>query len=386
MKDIDKVLFDALSPKITPDDKLNQKIIGITKEDQIMNMRDIKKKRFPMVAALTTAIIVASSSTAFAAIHYMTSKQVAHEIGDEKLEAAFESKDAVSLNETQEIDGYTVNLIGMVSGKDLSDSKVESDGEFRDDRTYVVTAIQKTNGDKLGDDPFFASPLVNGYDQNELNIATLLGGYTAFYSEDNSTYYEIIDMDNIEPFADHTIYLAVQSGHFFDEDADGDPAYNYNESTGEYSANKSFDGVNALFTLPIDASKADEAKAAEIIQEINNTDNNEAEETDVNTDADKFMDKLTPENIDDYATPVESTKQVITPDENGKVSWSYEMSDTQSEGYNVMSDLFPDNRPGMSKAFGFASSDDLEDLQIMTYTLNEDGTVTFEVYVPKNIK
>lgn len=51
--------------------------------------------------------------------------------------------------------------------------------------------------------------------------------------------------------------------------------------------------------------------------------------------------------------------------------------------------LFPDGITGMSVKFGWSSSEDgLKSLWIENYTLNEDGTVTFVIYVPKkqNIK
>ena len=389
MKDIDDVLFEALSPQMEPKKELDQRIIDMYKEDQIMNIKDIRRKRFPVAAAVAAAIILASSATAFAAIHYLSSRQVAHELGDNKLETAFESQDAVSLDEVQEIDGYNISLRGMISGKDLSDSKIEAkEGEFRDDRTYVVVAIQKANGDELGEDSFFTSPLISGYDQREINIATLLGGYKAFYSDDMSVWYEIVDMDNLEPFSNHKIYLAVQNGGFFENDTEGEPAYIYDESTGEYSKNSRFKGVNALFVLPIDASKADEERAEKIIQKINNSNDSSKEKDESLKDmaVDKFMEQLNPEKINEYALPVNSTRQTLTPDSNGSFSWSYEMPDgEQGKGTESISNLFPENHPGMCKDFSYSYADkDIKDLRIHTFTLNEDGSVTFVIYVPKD--
>ena len=221
-----------------------------------------------------------------------------------------------------------------------------------------------------------------------VNIATLLGGYATVYTDDMSICYEIVDMDNLEPFADHKIYLAVQNGGFFENDSEGEPAYVYDELTGEYSKNSRFQGVNALFTLPIDEAKADAKKAAKIIQEINKR-NDSSDEKDEDNSADKavkkFMEKLTPYNIEEYAVPVESTKQTITPDENGYFTYSYKLADgAEGNGTAAISNLFPDGKIGMCQDFDYSYADDgLKDLKILTYTLNEDGTVTFVVYVPK---
>ncbi len=52
--------------------------------------------------------------------------------------------------------------------------------------------------------------------------------------------------------------------------------------------------------------------------------------------------------------------------------------------YNVKV-MFPDGKPGMYDQFGWSASENgLEDLIIETYTLNEDCTVTFAIYVPKS--
>ena len=47
--------------------------------------------------------------------------------------------------------------------------------------------------------------------------------------------------------------------------------------------------------------------------------------------------------------------------------------------------FFPDGKPGMSPSFGFGyeESEGLDSVTIETYTLNEDGTVTAQIYIPK---
>lgn len=49
----------------------------------------------------------------------------------------------------------------------------------------------------------------------------------------------------------------------------------------------------------------------------------------------------------------------------------------------AMSELFPDGKAGMGELKSFSDSGTLDSLLIDTYTLNEDGTVTFIIYMPK---
>ncbi|SCW54945.1 hypothetical protein SAMN02910400_01254 [Lachnospiraceae bacterium C10] len=389
MKDIDRKLYETLSPKMQPDAELNRQILNLAKEDHIVTMQKNKKrKHYPAVAAAAVAVLLASSATTYAVVNYMSTKEVAKETEDRKLEAAFSSGKAVSLNKVQEQKGYQVRLLGMISGKDLSDYEVtDEEGKARDDRTYIVAAIKKTDGGILGEEDFFASPLISGYRQQDMNIATLCGGATSFDSEDRTTRYEIIDTDNIEPFADHKIYLAVQNGGFFDRDKNGQQGYLYDEKSGTYSRNTEYDGVNALFELPLDASLADHKKAEQILHQIEKDQKEAAGETETESEKTvyEFMSGLTPENIGEYATPLESTRLTCKPDSEGMVSWSYDMGKNgQAQGKESMDNLFPDGSCGMSRCLGYTNADQgLEDLYIHTFTLNKDGSVTFLVYVPK---
>lgn len=152
-------------------------------------------------------------------------------------------------------------------------------------------------------------------------------------------------------FADHTIYLCV-----LDDPLYNSQAYDYDEVTGEITRNDTYQGVNALFELPIDPSKADQKAAVEKVDKINHPvmpDDWEPEETAV----ERFMSQITPENIDTYAARVEQD------------------FDT----------LFPDGKTGMSKNFSYSyscsdGSDEPDEVLIHTFALNEDGTVTFAIY------
>ena len=351
--------------------------------------RRLRTNRFATTFAAAALVLVMGTGVVFAASHWLTPSEVAHEIGDSKLEAAFESEDAVLLNETQSFEKYDVTLLGMISGKDLSTQKVEAaynkepeDSQFDDDKTYVVTVIERKDGGEIGEgESFFTSPLIDGYSPSEANIAIFRGGYASVYSDDMKTEYSIVDMGNIEPFADHKIHIAVQDGGFFEEGSNGEPAFTYDEKTGKYSPNEKYEGVNALFDLPIDESKADPAKAKELLEQPYEVQEESASSVS-DKEADAWADGLTPENINEKAVPVEKTKVTITPDKDGLVRTEVSLpSGYTSETVTDMDSLFPDGKTGMSSSFSYAQEDD--DIYVDVYVLNADGTVTYELYQKK---
>lgn len=45
MKDIDRKLYETLSPKMQPDAELNRQILNLAKEDHIVTMQKNKKRK-----------------------------------------------------------------------------------------------------------------------------------------------------------------------------------------------------------------------------------------------------------------------------------------------------------------------------------------------------
>lgn len=290
-KEMDEILKQALTPEEEPDFWLNQKILNQVKESDSMKTKNWKK--VPAMVLTTILVIAAGSTAAYAAWKYLAPAQAAERIKDSRLAEAFQSADAVYVNEKQSYAGY--------------------------------------------------NPAV-------YNAFTLTGGYTSFTEE--GVAYFIAECENVEMFADHTIYLCV-----LDDPLYNSQAYDYDEVTGEITRNDTYQGVNALFELPIDPSKADRKAAAEKVDKINHPvmpDDWESEETAV----ERFMSQITPENIDAYAARVESTVQTVTPDEEGVITYEYELSDGS----------------------GGDGSDEPDEVLIHTFALNEDGTVTFAIY------
>ncbi|MCD8036714.1 MAG: hypothetical protein LUE88_04935 [Clostridiales bacterium] len=257
---MDKILRQALSSEAEVPEHLNDKILTIAKEKKYMSLR---KKRIITVAA---AAVIACSATAIAAIKYLSPKDVAKRMDNTALAEAFESDGAVLVNETQEAGGYKATFLGIVSGEGISDYVTINNGTVLNDRTYAVTAIEKSDGTPMPDmdseQSFFVSPLIEGLNPVQFNAFTLNGGYSEFVMD--GVLYRLMECSNVEAFADRTVYLCVS-----DSMAYNIAAYSFDEATGEITRNADYDGLNALFIMPLDASKADSAAAESIISEIN---------------------------------------------------------------------------------------------------------------------
>lgn len=387
-KNIDELLKQALSPVDEPGAGVNERILKRVKEIESMTKKKGKMKSLPMAAAIAVAVFILGSGTAFAAWKYLTPAQVAQKNEMGKLAEAFEGDDAVVINEKQSFEDYTITLLGMTSGKNLSEYAEENGLE--ENKTYVVTAIERTDGGQMpdtrdeayGSETFFMSPLIKGLDPNWYNAMTIGGAYQEFVQD--GIMYRLIECDNVEIFAGRGLYFCVNAGTFYDQQA-----YSYDPGTGEITRNEEYDGINALFVLPIDSSKGDEEAAKAYLKQWDRSwesdEDEEIKQSVSDMEVEAFMDKLTSENLDAYAERVEYTIQVLTPDENGNIKYSYEMeSGAGGDGILAISEIFGDKEYGVPKITGYSYEEDgLESLIIDVLTLNEDGTITFVIYVPK---
>jgi len=383
---LDELLKHALFPEEEPDERLNQKIL-----DQAEEMADMAKKRYGRVpaAVLAVSLTLAIGSTAvFAAWKYLSPAQVAEELNDRKLVEAFQGENAVPVDETQEYGGYRVTLLGAVSGKKISEyMPTDNKGNVEEDRFYAVVAMERADGspmpstseDAYGENPFYVSPYIKGLDPKRYSLMSMGGGYSEFVQD--GIQYRLLDMENIEIFADKGIYIGVSSGIFYDSDA-----YNYDKNTGEITRNTSYDGVNALFILPLDKSKADPKAAKAFLEEVDNPAEEEpVEKTAEDTLVEEWINKLTIDNLEEHAERIADTVQICRPDADGEFAYSWKLDNgTEGSGVGYMDESFPDRKPGTCVFNGFSYGEDgLKDLSIETFTLNEDGTVTVAVYRPK---
>lgn len=264
MKDnkLDDLLKNALAPSEEPSACLNNRIIQIAKGDITMRKPFFKSARVAIAAM--AAVLAAGSITTYAAWKYLSMDEVAQEIEDDKLAEAFQGKDAIRINESQTCDDYKVTLLGSASGKDLSRYyMLDGNGTKYEDRTYVVTAIEKKDGSPMPKDSagseFLVTPLIKGEKPWQCNIYFMNGGSSSFV-KDGILYY-LSEWDNIEAFAKRGVYLGVLHNTFLNN-----TVYNFDEKTGEITRNKDYKGMNVLFTVPMDESKADEAAADALLE------------------------------------------------------------------------------------------------------------------------
>jgi hypothetical protein len=378
--DIDDLLKQALTPTEEPDFWVNQKIINSMNQKGSQTMKKFKK--IPVLLGLTCALCV-GATTAYAAYHYLSPATVAKKMDNNKLSDAFKGKQSIEINQTQHFKDYDITLLGITSGKNLS--QYFKDNKLVSERTYSVVAIKTTDNKTLSKDEwyeknFLVSPYIQGFEPWKVNAFTLDGGYEQFV-EDN-TLYRITECDNIEKFADHTIYLGISDTTFFEKDA-----FTYDEKTGNIARNEKYDGVNALFTLPIDKSKANAKEVKQFMKELEKTDSKTEEDSTDSTDTSikEWVAKITPENIDQYADVIKDSVQTVTP-KDGEARYSYE---DKKAGRKTMGSVytkydFKDNKIGMSEHFNYSYDETgLSSLWLETYCLNKDGTVTVAIYTPK---
>lgn len=306
MKDhFEQMLRRTLAPSEEPDACLNRNIVNSARklqEDRLKNhsketknvsqqkgeiiMRKSWMKRMPAAAVAAAAIVLVGSLSAYAAWRwrYMSPEQAAVEVEDEKLAEAFQGEGAVIINESQSYGGYAITLLGMISGKNLSRFVYQSDdGEILTDRTYAVVAIENENGIGMPDpnlmrpvtepeepESFYVSPMIKGEDPRVTNINTMNGGCISFVKD--GIFYRIVKCDNLEAFAGRGVYLGVTLSTLFEPEA-----FHFDKKTGEITRNEDYDGLNALFQLPLDVSKADEKAAQEQLrrweEEMNSPEN-----------------------------------------------------------------------------------------------------------------
>ena len=224
---LDYILKQALTPDQKPDLLLNRKILNQIKEKEEMKIR--KRKWVPGIVFSLVLILAAGSGVAYAAYKLLNAEEAAEKAGDEKLARAFSGEDAVEINETQHFEDFDVTLLGIASGENLAEHVTEKDGEILNDRSYIVTAITRTDGNPMPENlsdaaydnmRFFISPLIQGCDPMRVNIVSMDGVYTEFVQD--GTLYRLTECSNIEIFADRTVYLCVS-------DADQSSAFGYNE-------------------------------------------------------------------------------------------------------------------------------------------------------------
>lgn len=388
-KQIEELLYDTLKPIDEPSPELNRRILEWRSSE---SMKKISFRRSAVAAAVICAVTV-SSITAVAAYRYLNPAQVAEEVSEnDALAKAFESKDAVKINETQKNDKYEVTLLGMVSGAGL-DLWVPEDSEetLKQDHTYVVMAVAHTDGTAVSqDDQKCISPLIHGVDWMIANNGTLDTGLTSFIKD--GVMYELIECDSLEKFAGRGVQIGV-----VDSFAEENQAFAMDES-GKYQKKADYEGTNFLFDLPLDPAKADEQAAEQYLKELEQEmdaenenaaeDENDAEE-DIDDDEDPAISEFRKEMrrykkqddeagfIRDYTEVIPGTRQVLEADEKGYVH--YENRDG-SEGTFLEDEIRLKKGELLISSWG--SGETLDSVRLNVFSKDEDGTLIYEEYRP----
>lgn len=247
--------------KCNPNHEIKQSIL-----DNILNQSkatDLRERVITMkklaAAVIAVFLIMTTSAAVYAAYNWLTPREVADKFEDKKLAEAFDTTD----NEikVQKSKNYEVAFIGKISGENISDFLGSAD-EIHPERTYVVAAIKRNDGTEMSyDDDILVSPLIQGLLPWQYNIFTMGGSASGQIID--GILYRVVEFDSIDMFSDREIYLAVTSGNIPSAEL-----YQYDSETGIISRKQDFDGMNLLFSIDTDKSKADPAAAEQYVKEL----------------------------------------------------------------------------------------------------------------------
>lgn len=431
---LDDLLYEALKEQDTPSQSLNRQILEklYDQEEKGMNKNTDKRQyKSVIAAAIVIAILLVGGGSAYASYRYLSAEQVIDLVSNDRrpIAKAFENGDAIKMDEAQESGEYTIRMLGLASGKDIV-SYIQ-DEEMRDiaeKSMYAVVEIYKTDGSAMPYDYFCISPLIGGVPFQVANNATMQNGTTWFIQDD--VLYELMECENLEKFADRGVWVSVAES--FGAEA---RAFALDETTGEYSKKPGYDGVSALFKLPLDEALADKEAADAYIDELykesgwdiqedketdsteniedteadtktgtaekveeeenteaqGNTGADQAEEADSDTQVtDEFssaaalmleVEKLTREELEATYEAVEGHIATAWPDENNYVTLRYETEDGGTEGcYTRLDYLMREDEAWCVKGF---SIEDGKPAEFRVVFRNDDGSYTLQEFIYK---
>jgi len=243
------------------------------KMEVIMNNKQkhrIPKKPILAVAAIAIALLL--SVTAYALVTLLSPAEVAREMGYNALAQAFENGEGTLINESITSEGFIFTLHGMATGENLLSFYEEAE----DGKSVLVLSVRRENGkpmdffnpDTVIGDTYFAYCVVfDGFAPWQISSRTI-GGTGGSLFEKDGVLYVMLDCTNFEIFADRNPTFAVwdsaqasfaPSAEVFQMKADGSIDW--------------ADGMQApraMFILPLDPSKADPARVAQLIDALEN--------------------------------------------------------------------------------------------------------------------
>lgn len=389
----DEKLKQALKPREDADIWLNQKILNSRMEEHPMKYGKIRN--IPVFVAVVICILCLLSVGTVAAWKYLEPAIIANRVGDSKLSRAFAEGKGTVINETQSMGGFDITLLGIIAGADIS---IEAaDGDLQQGMIYAAVAVANSDGSAIPDMSdmttedmeryaFLVSPLIQGCEPWNYNIFRFDGGRSSFV--ENGVLYLLASCDNVEMFADRNLYLCVQEGDFYDSEA-----YKYDAASGKIARNSSYQGVNALFCLPMDADRADAEAAEQYLKSLEEKKDFAGDDADADgemsaaeQEIDAFANELAddPQKLEEKCRRLGETEQVLMPDRDGYVSYRWELEDGSAGSGKVFVKEFVEKAAAGEKQINnWSHSGTRESIHIEVFEQRADGTLTFVVYVPK---
>lgn len=311
------------------------------KQDIKRNIKwNMKKKA--AVAAAAFISVAAVSVTGAAASKYLSREDVIEQMGKEDARQGFESGSVLEVYQTKEAGDYLFTLYEIAVGGTLEEwglGGAMQNGDVREGGTYAVMAIARKDGspmpaiasDEYRELEFFVSPLIQGLEPWEYNLASMGGNYGEM--ERDGVLYRVIECDDISVFADRKLYLCVNESLFYNKEA-----FVYHETDGTITRNEAYEGINLLFELPIDAACANAEKAAEYLAAFDKpaasarTETEEGicpiEEAILRLEREKGLDvkrliQIPAENLISYGNLIEESVKTVTVTEEGRAQYSF---------------------------------------------------------------
>lgn len=136
----------------------------------------------------------------------------------------------------------------------------------------AIFAIEKKDGtpfksEDTDSERFWFSPLFEGEKPDDSMLCAMSDlNISAKGMVIDGIKYRIVEVNDLDIFADRKVYLSV-----FDSNFDIEPSemYQLDELTGKISRNLNYEGVNCLFEIPLDSQKVNTQKADEWLMKWN---------------------------------------------------------------------------------------------------------------------
>lgn len=439
---VDDVLKETLRTSTEPDEELIQKTMAKldSKENGTIpdtsSKNSAKSKRLPAAAAIFASVLAVSSITVAASWRYLSAKDVASHNQDAHLEAALEEAtptEREQWGETQVAAGIRVTFLGFASAEEVSDfqttvkNKKTGYSQEYTSGSRALFALEYEDGTPFekNEIPFYMSPYVDGVNPYGMSRYLDYGGGSGF-AEDGILYLTMrTDLDIGCLACETSVYVGLCDGI---SPNPKEAPYLYDPETGKISRNENCYGMNVLFEIKADPSRANPEKANRILTNMGVFQDKEkaceevwalpamqkvkallteAEFESYSAEMRSFnpwnfvslsgrvtpeqyaesircsiwSKLLTSETLDEYAKPLEDSTRTLTPDENsGRYRYSY-----QFPGDEILSTSIPKKYGKNAQDYtiiNVAYKDLLEDSTAMAVTYHPDGTVTVTIYQP----